>query len=140
MPLVRTLELSPIRRRVARAGLTLATIILILMLSAFPMDVWILAGRRDEQSSFMILAVVAVTSIWAHVAIARGRAYGRELVMALGAYALLMILWRGFDLTRMPGWRDDSTLVASLVISGTMLASLLIAAVAISSIRRNQPD
>lgn len=122
-------ELSSLRRRVARLALTVAAIVGFLMLSAFPMDAWMLSSSHAEQISVAVMLGVVVTSIWAHVAIARRRPYGRPLAVALGMYALLMIVLRGVALARAPGWSDDSVLVGSLIVSGAMFAALIVAAV-----------
>ena len=126
---MRSRELSSPRRRVARLALTLAAIVGFLMLSAFPTDAWMLSSSRAEQISFAVMLGVVVTSIWAHVAIARRRPYGRTLALALGMYALVMIVRRGVALARLPGWSDDSVLVGALIASGAMFSALIVAAV-----------
>jgi hypothetical protein len=127
--IVRARELSSSRLRVARLALTVAPIVGFLMLSAFPTDAWMLSSSRAEQISFAVMLGVVVTSIWAHVAIARRRPYGRTLAVVLGMYALLMMVRRGVALARVPGWSDDSVLAGSLIVSGAMFAALIIAAV-----------
>jgi hypothetical protein len=123
-------ELSPVRRRIARLALTVAAIVSCFMLSALPMDVWVLAGSGKEQIAFAVLLAVVVGSIWAHVGIARRRPYGPPLVLALGAYALVMIVYRAIQLTRLPVWISDSVLVGAMVVSGALFFALLVAAVA----------
>ena len=125
---VKRRELSSARRRVARLALTVAAFVGFLMLSAFPMDAWVLASPGEEQIAFAVMLVVVVASIWAHVALARRRPYGQTLALVLGAYALVMIVRRAIEVARLPAWHSDSVLVGSLVVSGVMLVALLVAA------------
>jgi len=117
------------QRRIVRIAMTVATVLGILMLAALPMDVWMLSGPREERIVLVVLGLVVLSTMWAHVAIARRRPHGRVLAIGLGIYALAMVARRGAELARAPGWTDNSTTVGSAVVSGAMFAVLLIAAI-----------
>ncbi len=123
-------ELPTWRRRVARLGLTVAAIIDFLMLMALPMDAFVFAGAPEEHVALVVLVLVLIGTIWGHVALARRRPYGRVIALALAAYALVMVIRRGFALASMQAWADESILVGSLLVSGVMCAGLIAAGLA----------
>jgi endonuclease/exonuclease/phosphatase (EEP) superfamily protein YafD len=110
-------------------SLTVGAIVGFLIFSSLPVDAWVLAGSRDEQITFAILLMVVIVSIWAHVALARRRPYGRILALGLGIYACVMAANQAVAFARR-GVPSDASLLASLAIGGTMLAALIVGALA----------
>ncbi len=106
-----------------------------LMLLAFPMNVWRLAAERQIQTRFVVLWAVVLLTLWAQVAVARRHRIGRLLAGALGAYAVIMLVFRARELAGVPRAALEPLALASLAFGGSFLVALLVAAVACLPLR-----
>jgi len=109
-----------------------------LMLSALPMDAWVLAGRREEHISLAVLLAVVIASIWAFVALGRRRQSGQRLAWGLGAYAVLMAGSKAFAFAGLPVSQRSSDMIIALIFSGVMFVALIVAALVCLPARRSR--
>ncbi len=107
-----------------------AAILSCLMLSALPMDAFVLKGQREDHIALALLATVAVTCIWAFVALGRGRRAGLLLTWGLAAYAAVMLGSKAIAFGGLPPLQRSSVMIGGLVVSGVMFLALIVAGLA----------